>query len=86
MKKTVAIIGLGYVGLPLACLCAKKGYFVLGVDINKDKIDKINNGQSPINDEYVKENLNKGTVKATDDFSEINIKILLDKKEREAMK
>ncbi len=71
MKKTVAIIGLGYVGLPLACLCAKKSYTVIGVDIDKNKIDKIKNGQSPINDEYVKENLNKRTVKATDDFSEI---------------
>ena len=71
MNKAVAIVGLGYVGLPLACLCAKKGYSVIGIDVDKDKINKINNGQSPINDEYVKENLEKGTLKATDDFSEI---------------
>ena len=71
MSKTVAIIGLGYVGLPLACLCAKKGYSVIGIDVDQDKIDKINSGISPINDEYVNENLKKGTIQATDDFSEI---------------
>ena len=71
MSKTVAIIGLGYVGLPLGCLCAKKGYSVIGIDIDKNKIDKINHGISPINDEYVKEKLKKGTIQATDDFSEI---------------
>ena len=71
MDETVAVIGLGYVGLPLACLCAKKGYSVIGIDINKDKINKINNGQSPINDEYVKENFLHNKIKATDDFSEI---------------
>ena len=36
--QTVAVIGLGYVGLPLALLAAKKGYKVIGIDINKQKI------------------------------------------------
>ena len=55
--KTVTVVGLGYVGLPLACLCVDKGYSVYGLDTNKDKIDKINNGESPIDDEYVIEKL-----------------------------
>ncbi|AJF61460.1 UDP-glucose 6-dehydrogenase [archaeon GW2011_AR15] len=67
----VAIIGLGYVGLPLACLCAKKGHKVIGLDIDKNKIDKINIGVSPLDDEYIKKNLKKGAIVATDDFSKI---------------
>ena len=44
----VAVIGLGYVGLPVACIFADAGFDVLGVDINPDRIEKINVGQSPI--------------------------------------
>ncbi len=38
----IAIIGLGYVGLPLAHAFAKKGYKVVGFDINQDRIDELN--------------------------------------------
>mgnify|MGYP001611470201 CR=1 FL=1 len=51
--KNVTIVGLGYVGLPLACLCAEKGYKVNGLDIDKNKVDLINKNQSPIEDEYI---------------------------------
>ncbi len=44
----VAIIGLGYVGLPVACIFAETGFDVLGVDIDPARIEKINAGQSPI--------------------------------------
>lgn len=40
-KKTVAVIGLGYVGFPLAELCLKKKYQVIGIDIDKKKIEAI---------------------------------------------
>lgn len=49
----ITIVGLGYVGLPLACLCAEKGNKVYGFDIEKSKIDLINQSQSPIDDEYL---------------------------------
>ena len=55
----VAIIGLGYVGLPLTCLCVDKGIDIIGVDIDKEKLDMIKKGISPIDDEYLKENINK---------------------------
>lgn len=42
MKKTIAIIGLGYVGLPLACAFAKK-YDVIGFDINQERIKDLKN-------------------------------------------
>ncbi len=51
--KTVTIVGLGYVGLPLACLCAEKGHNVYGLDIEQEKVDLINKGISPIDDEYL---------------------------------
>ena len=40
----IAIIGLGYVGLPLAHAFAKKGYSVVGFDINKSRIEELNSG------------------------------------------
>lgn len=53
MKKNVAIIGLGYVGLPLAVRCVEKGYETFGIDLDKSKIAKIKKGQSPIKEEFL---------------------------------
>ena len=44
----LTVIGLGYVGLPVACSFAKAGFDVRGIDIQQDRIDKINAGISPI--------------------------------------
>ena len=68
----IAIVGLGYVGLPLACLCAEKGLNVYGVDVDKNKISLINQGISPIDDEELKEKIRllKGKLNATDSFQE----------------
>lgn len=65
--KTVTVIGLGYVGLPLACLLAEKGNKVYGLDIDKGRIDLINKGISPINDESLKKKLEKVKITATAD-------------------
>jgi len=46
----ICVIGLGYVGLPLAMSFAKAGLSVLGIDISKDKIKQINEGHSPVLD------------------------------------
>ena len=43
----LAVIGLGYVGLPVAALFAKKGFQVVGVDIKQDRVDLIISGISP---------------------------------------
>lgn len=66
MKK-LCIFGLGYVGLPLVCLASEKGYEVIGVDVDDKKVELINRGLSPINDEELKKNLKKlkGKIKAT---------------------
>lgn len=49
-RAKVCVIGLGYVGLPLAITFAKQGFKVHGVDINSDKIRSLNNGISYIDD------------------------------------
>lgn len=51
--KNITIVGLGYVGLPLACLCAERGHKVYGLDIDKAKVDLINKSKSPIGDEFI---------------------------------
>jgi UDP-N-acetyl-D-glucosamine dehydrogenase len=50
MDNTVAIIGLGYVGLPLAVAFGRAGVPVLGVDVSRSKVDEINAGRSYIPD------------------------------------
>ncbi len=69
VKGKIAVIGLGYVGLPLACLCAKKGFEVAGLELDREKVELVNSGQSPIKDSYVEENLPKvgGKISATPD-------------------
>lgn len=69
MKQKVAIIGLGYVGLPLAVQTALKGYDVTGIDLDEPKISSINKGVSPITDEFVEDNLKPGFMEATTDMS-----------------
>lgn len=49
----VAVVGLGYVGLPLALLISKKGMDVVGIDTDNEKLTKINSKISPIQDEKV---------------------------------
>jgi len=56
LSKKIAVVGLGYVGLPLAALCAIKGYRVVGLDANVETVASLQAGKCPIRDEVV-ENL-----------------------------
>lgn len=71
----VGVIGLGYVGLPLAVEKAKAGYRTIGFDVQQDKVDKVNNGINYIGD-VVSEDLQllvkEGKLRATDDFKFIS--------------
>jgi len=70
----VGIIGLGYVGLPLAVEFAQNGLNVIGFDIDKQRVDLINSGISDIGDvtsEQVKILIDSGMLKATDDFAHL---------------
>ena len=46
----IAVIGLGYVGLPLAASFAQAGYDVIGIDLDRRKVEAINSGESYIED------------------------------------
>ena len=70
-KKTVCIIGLGYVGLPLAVQSALKGYTVYGLENDTKKNDLINSGKSPIKEGFLETNLPKIKLTATNDPSVI---------------
>ncbi len=51
----VAVIGLGYVGLPLASLCASKGYETIGLDSNEKIVSMLQSGQCHIRDEGIEQ-------------------------------
>lgn len=59
MAETVCIVGLGYVGLPLACLCAEKGLRVNAFDLDKSIVEKTNRGVSHIKDNDLESRLGK---------------------------
>ncbi len=68
----VGVIGLGYVGLPLAVEKAKTGFKTIGFDIQKEKVDMVNEGKNYIGDvidDDLKEIVDKGLLSATSDFS-----------------
>lgn len=73
-KAKVGIIGLGYVGLPLAVLFAQKGFRVFGMDIDKSRLRRARKGQSYILDvsnEELKKVILKKRLQVTDNFSAI---------------
>ncbi len=70
----VCVMGLGYVGLPLAVEKAKAGYTVLGFDVQKKKVDMVNAGINYIGDvvdEELKDLVKKGKLSATNDFDRL---------------
>lgn len=64
---TVTVVGIGYVGLPLACVIAKKGYKTYGLDLNKEAVNKVNQKKSPFKDEFVSKLLPQVNLEATTD-------------------
>src|SRR5438093_2466529 len=68
-KAKVCIVGLGYVGVPLAVASAKAGFDVIGVDVDESKVASINKGVSHVEDPYSEKLLpdlvSKGKIRAT---------------------
>ena len=76
-KFAVGIIGLGYVGLPLALEFSKNSIKVIGFDLDKNKVDFINKKKKSyikhISSERIFAEVSKGTFSATSDFSKLKI-------------
>jgi len=70
----IGVLGLGYVGLPLAVEKAKAGFTVIGFDIQAEKVEKVNNGKNYIGDvvnEDLEEIINNHKLEATTDFDRL---------------
>jgi len=68
----IGVIGLGYVGLPLAMEFVKTGFQVTGIDIDENKITALNDGENYINDvddKDLKNAVDGGLLKGSNDFS-----------------
>lgn len=73
-KAILGVIGLGYVGLPLAVEKAKAGFRVIGFDVQEDKVQMVNSGKNYIGDvinEDLEEIVRSGLLTATLDFSQV---------------
>ncbi|HOH46719.1 MAG TPA: nucleotide sugar dehydrogenase [Candidatus Cloacimonadota bacterium] len=72
---TVGVIGLGYVGLPMAVTIAKKGYKVIGFEVSEYAIEHVNAGENyigDVTDEDLKKVVSDGLLCATKDYSRIS--------------
>src|SRR5438270_10607154 len=70
----VGVIGLGYVGLPLATEFARGGFNAIGFEVNESKVAEINAGRSYIGDvssEFIKESVEASRLQATTDFDQL---------------
>lgn len=70
----VGLVGLGYVGLPLAVEKAKSGYDVIGFDVSEERVNLVNQGNNyiaDVNDDDLKDLVTSGKLRATSDFTEI---------------
>src|SRR5213594_3273758 len=73
-RARVGVIGLGYVGLPLATEFARNGFNATGFEVDERKAGKINDGQSYIGDvdsATIEELVEAGRLRATTDFGRL---------------
>jgi UDP-N-acetyl-D-glucosamine dehydrogenase len=75
-EAVVGVIGLGYVGLPLAIAFAEAGFRVMGIDLDQKKVDALNRGESYIEDipsevlaRYVPQNSTDKGLRATNNYN-----------------
>ena len=71
---TIAIVGLGYMGLPLCLQFARSGVQVIGIDIDPAKVEAINSGKSYIHhieNQAIRELVDYGRFSASTHFAEI---------------
>lgn len=69
--KKVCIVGMGYVGLPLAAVAAKNGYIVTGFDLDEKKLEIIRQGKSPFYEKFLEDMLPQPNLSVTSNPSDI---------------
>jgi len=76
MQKKVVVVGMGYVGIPVAASFARAGFTVVGINRSREKVDQINKGISPIGGHepalasLLKKVVDAGRLRATQSFAE----------------
>jgi len=76
MRKKIVVVGMGYVGVPVAVSFARAGFTVVGVNRSREKVDQINKGISPIGGKeselssLLKKAVEAGRLRATQSFTE----------------
>lgn len=70
-NQKVCVIGLGYVGFPLAVLCSMKGYEVYGFDKDEKKLARIEKGENIVDEKYLEELLPKVKINVIRDESQM---------------
>jgi UDP-N-acetyl-D-glucosamine dehydrogenase len=71
-RANISVLGLGYVGLPLAITFANAGFNVTGIDPNEEKVEMLNRGESYISDvtnAQLRKHIDAGRLRATTDYS-----------------
>jgi len=83
LEANICVVGLGRVGLPLASIFADRGLKVMGVDVDKKRVESITNQKSPFHDPALQEILEKvtksGNLRAFDSFKAIkdNVDVII---------
>lgn len=73
----LAVIGLGYVGLPVACMFARAGFKTTGIDIDSERVTMIRNGENPIKgiepgmDELVAQVIQSGNLSVSSEYASL---------------
>ena len=71
-KATIGVVGMGYVGLPIATEFADRGFQTVGIDTDKQKVDAINSGKSyipDVKDARLARVVKKGKLRGMEDYS-----------------
>ena len=74
-RANIAVVGLGYVGLPLAITFANAGFTVTGIDPIQEKVDMVNRSESYISDvtnAALRKHVEAGKIRATTDDSDLS--------------
>jgi UDPglucose 6-dehydrogenase len=73
---SVSVVGLGYVGLTVASCLASRGFRVIGIDVDRDRVEAVNRGRAPIHEpgleRLLRSSLRRGTLRATTDYAELS--------------